>query len=155
MLTPSKLAGKIPFICNRSCGSPSTESERNVHHSEKSLHSAATAAAQAPIAPRCAESKCNSLGIVALAGQGFCLQHFFTQCYERLDRIDPLARKPRLEAGEAQRARTLLQECANQTLLVCLRHEPLNNLDKSRLLEILLQCSDLQVLLHRPALLLT
>jgi len=54
-----------------------------------------------------------------------------------------------------QRARTLLQECANQTLLVCLRHEPLNNLDKSRLLEILLQCGDLQVLLHRPALLLT
>jgi len=126
-----------------------------VHHSEKSLRSAATAAAQAPIAPRCADSKCDSPGIVALAGQGFCLQHFFTQCYERLDRIDPVVRRPRLDAREVQRARTLLQECANQTLLVCLRHEPLNNLDKSRLLEILLQCGDLQVLLHRPALLLT
>jgi hypothetical protein len=36
-----------------------------------------------------------------------------------------------------------------------LRHESLNNLERSRLLEILLQCGDLQVLLHRPTLHLT
>jgi hypothetical protein len=69
-----------------------------------------------------------------------------------LDRIEPVIRSPRLDAQESLKARALLQECANQALRVCLRHEPLSNLERSRLLEILLQCGDLQVLLHRPTL---
>lgn len=126
------------------------ESERNVHHSEEGLHSAATGTAKAPIASRCADSRCNSQSIVVLAGLGFCLDHFLVKCYERLDRIEPLVRSPRIDPQEAHRLCSLLQECANQTLLICLRHEPLNNLERSRLLEILLQCGDLQVLLHGP-----
>jgi len=85
-----------------------------------------------------------------MAGRGFCLEHFLKACYERLDSIEPFVRRLHIDAQEALRLCTLLQECANQTLLVCLRHEPLNNLERSRLLEILLQCSDLQVRLHRP-----
>ena len=87
-----------------------------------------------------------------MAGQDFCLPHFFAKCYERLDLIEPVVRNRRLNEQEAMTARALLQECANQTLLVCLRYEPQNNIDRSRLLEILLQCGDLQVLLHRPTL---
>jgi len=131
------------------------ESERNVHHSEEGLQSAATGTAKAPIPSRCADGQCDRQGIVVLAGQGFCLEHFLAKCYDRLDRIEPVIRSPRLDAQESFKARALLQECANQALRVCLRHESLNNLERSRLLEILLQCGDLQVLLHRPTLHLT
>jgi len=144
------MAAKTPFICNSALFLMQKESERNVHHSEEGLHSAATGTAKARIAPRCADSQCNSQSIVVLAGLGLCLDHFLAKCYERLDRIEPLVRSPRIDPQEVHGLRKLLQECANQTLLVCLRHEPLSNLERSRLLEILLQCGDLQVLLHRP-----
>jgi hypothetical protein len=104
---------------------------------------------------RCAANNCTASSVVILAGLDFCLEHFVVKCYERLDLIEPLVRNHRLGPEAAKSAGTLLQECANQTLLVCLRHQPLNNLERSRLLEILLQCGDLQVLLHRPVLQLT
>jgi len=77
------------------------------------------------------------------------------KCYERLDWIESIARTRRMETEIAAKAHLLLQECANQTLLVCLHQQSLNNLERSRLLEILLQCSDLRLLLHRPTLQLT
>jgi len=98
----------------------------------------------------CGDSNCASNSIVALAGQQLCLEHFMVKCYERLDWVESIARTRRLEINVAERARVLLQECANQTLLICLRHEPLDKIERSRLLEILLQCGDLQVALRRP-----
>ena len=110
----------------------------------------ATGAAKMQIESRCAADDCNGQGVTLLAGKDLCLEHFLAKCYEQLDGIEPVVRSPRLAAQDAAHARAVLQECANQTLLVCLRHQPLNNLERSRLLEILLQCGDLQVLLHRP-----
>jgi len=103
----------------------------------------------------CAASNCESNSAVLLSGQNLCLEHFFVKCYERLDWIESIARTRRLETDVAAKARALLQGCANQTLLVCLRAQSLNNLQRSRLLEILLRCGDLQMLLHRPTLQLT
>jgi hypothetical protein len=101
---------------------------------------------------RCSAFECTSSGVVVLAGQHLCLDHFLIECYQRLDRIEPVIRNYRLDQEAAGSARAVLQECANQTLLVCLRHPSLNNLERSRLLEILLRCGDLQVLLHRCSL---
>jgi hypothetical protein len=101
---------------------------------------------------RCVASDCLGSSVVVLAGQDLCLEHFLAKCYERLDRIEPVVRRCKLDANDAATVRVLLQECANQTLLVCLRHKALNNLQRSRLLEILLQCGDLQVLLDKPTL---
>jgi hypothetical protein len=103
----------------------------------------------------CRASNCSSNSIIILSGQDLCLDHFLTKCYERLDWVESVARTRRLETEVAAKAHSLLQECANQTLLVCLRHQPTDNLQRSRLLEILLQCGDLRVLLDRPTLQLT
>ncbi len=126
-----------------------------MYHSGDGANSVAASKTKIGIARCCASVGCTNQPIIGLASKEFCLDHFLVRCYERLDSLEPIARNHRLGAQEAAKARTQVQECANQTLLVCLSQRPLNNLERSRLLEILLQCGDLQVLLRRPALQLT
>jgi len=128
---------------------------KNVHHSGNGSNSAATGMAKMESGSRqsyCGASNCTSDSIIILWGQNLCLDHFLIKCYEQLDWVESIARIHRPEREVATKAQSLLQECANQTLLVCLRHQPTDNLQRSRLLEILLQCGDLQVSLHRPTL---
>jgi hypothetical protein len=94
----------------------------------------------------CKAGSCAKPAVISLAARELCLDHFFFSCYERLDTLEPMVRSRALEATEVQAVRGLLEECSNRTLLVCLRHECLTNLDRSRLLDILLLCGDLQQL---------
>jgi hypothetical protein len=99
----------------------------------------------------CKTDSCANSAVITLAGQELCLDHFFASCYERLDMVEPMVRGRSVEATEVQAVRAVLEECSNRALLISLRHEHLNNLDRSRLLEILLLCGDLQLLLSRSA----
>ena len=99
----------------------------------------------------CKTDSCANSAVITLAGQELCLDHFFATCYERLDMVEPMVRGRSVGATEVQAVRAVLEECSNRALLISLRHEHLNNLDRSRLLEILLLCGDLQLLLSRPA----
>jgi len=96
----------------------------------------------------CKKDSCANRAVISLEAQDFCLDHFLAHCYGRLDELEPLVRNWSLDVRQVQTVRALLEECSNRTLLVCLRHEPLTNLDRSRLLEILLQCGDLQFMLR-------
>ena len=62
--------------------------------------------------------------------------------------LEPKLRRPALEAGEVRAAKDFLEECSNRTLAVCLRAEQLTNVERSRLLDILLSCGDLQLMLR-------
>lgn len=98
----------------------------------------------------CKTDSCANSAVITLAGQELCLDHFFASCYERLDRVEPMVRGRSVDATVVRAIRAVLEECSNRALLISLRHEHLNNLDRSRLLEILLLCGDLQLLLSRP-----
>jgi hypothetical protein len=102
----------------------------------------------------CSSSGCENSAMVVLDGQHFCLDHFFSSCYDRLDQLEPLVRRCSLHASEAKAVRAFLQECSDRALFISLRYDLLSNLERSRLLEILLSCSELQLLLRRlpPAL---
>jgi hypothetical protein len=102
----------------------------------------------------CSTSGCENSAMTVLEGQHFCLDHFFSSCYERLDQLEPLVRRCSLDAAEAKAVRAFLQECSVRALFISLRYDLLTNLERSRLLEILLSCSELQLLLRRlpPAL---
>jgi hypothetical protein len=102
----------------------------------------------------CSGSGCENSAMIILDGQHFCLDHFFSSCYERLDQLEPLVRRSSLDAAEAKAVRIFLQECSDRALFISLRYDLLTNLERSRLLEILLSCSELQSLLRRvpPAL---
>jgi hypothetical protein len=100
----------------------------------------------------CRVSSCAKPAVSALAGQSLCLDHFLARCYERLDLIEPMVRARALDAAESMAAGAFLEECSNRALLICLRHEPLSNLERSQLLHILLFAGDLQVHLCKPLL---
>lgn len=96
----------------------------------------------------CNASGCVNSAVVVIAGRDVCLDHFFASCYERLDVLESKIRSRSLEDSSIHAAKHFLEECSNRALLISLQYEQLTNLERSRLLEILLSCGDLQRLLH-------
>lgn len=92
---------------------------------------------------------CRTLGgvnqaIVSPAGQDACLDHFFLACYKQIEEVERMVHSRELGSGEIKAASALLEACSNRTLFICFRQDPLTNLERSRLLDILLSCRDLQ-----------
>jgi hypothetical protein len=100
----------------------------------------------------CKTVGCENPAVIGPSGQDVCLEHFFRGCYEQLERIEPLVRGRLVDAAEAQDFCVILEECSQRTVSICFRNEPLTNLERSRLLEILLSCRDLQMKLTKRTL---
>jgi hypothetical protein len=98
----------------------------------------------------CSLNSCLRPTAVVLAGQNLCLEHFFEWCYQRLEELDCKVHRKQLELTHDENLRGLVEECSNRALAVSLQHEPLTNQDRSRLLDILLWCGDLQYVLRSP-----
>jgi hypothetical protein len=99
---------------------------------------------------QCTMITCAENGVVMLAGETLCLEHFFQGCYERLEGLDPLVRGKTRESAINDGAPKALEEVVKQALIVCLQHKNLSNLDRSRLLDILLWAGELQLVLRVP-----
>jgi hypothetical protein len=100
----------------------------------------------------CNVSCCAEPAVITLEARDLCLEHFFGRCYELLDKLEPGIQRRSLEEPEILEAAALLIECSNCALFLSLRHELLSNLDRSRLLNILLLSGELQCLLDKPLL---
>lgn len=100
--------------------------------------------------PPCTMDTCGENGVVMLAGSPLCLEHFFQRCYGRLERLDPVVRGKSREDALNGGAPKMLEELVKQVLIVSLQHEKLSNLDRSRLLDILLWAGELQFALRVP-----
>jgi hypothetical protein len=92
----------------------------------------------------CKALGCANSAVVGPAGQDVCLEHFFSDCYEELEKLEPLVGSRWLAAAEVDAVSAVLEECSRRAIFICFRNEPLSNLDRSRLLEILLSCRDIQ-----------
>jgi hypothetical protein len=72
-----------------------------------------------------------------------CLDHFCSRSYEFLNGTDALGQASAASSSPtAQRIQTA-DECARRTLDICMSKMLLNNLERARLLDILLWCGDL------------
>ena len=91
----------------------------------------------------CAEPGCDLQALQVLTAQTLCMQHFFSWCYQRLDSVEELLRTPKTPKLPPEEIAGALKECTDQALLVCLRHTELTNMDRARLLNILLHSWDL------------
>jgi hypothetical protein len=80
------------------------------------------------------------------------VNHFLVRCYEWLDRIDPRGRGFSNETLEVASMRAFIEECSRKALDVSLRSENLSNLQRGRLLDILLWAAELFLLLRVPQL---
>ena len=98
----------------------------------------------------CCERACDSAAATSLDQQALCLNHFLLRCYTKLEALDPRGQKSRQERVDLASMRAFIEECSNKALEVSLQCENLTNLERARLLDILLWASELFLVLRAP-----
>jgi hypothetical protein len=98
----------------------------------------------------CCDDACGCAAITSLDQENYCLNHFLRRCYERLDEVDPRNRKFREAPLDLAAMRAFIEECSRRALDVSLQSEELDNLQRGRLLDILLWAGELFLLLRAP-----
>jgi hypothetical protein len=91
----------------------------------------------------CSKNNCSNRSVAKLEAQAFCLEHFCLRCYEVLVELEQ-SRQADCTLDEKHRTQ-IADECAKRVVDVCLCAERLNNLERARLLDILLWCGDLML----------
>ena len=87
---------------------------------------------------RCSYVACPELGITALGSEDLCCDHFVLRCYEFLEQVD--AERAKGIGGITDRAnlKGAVDSCLHGALEVSMKVTSLNNLQKARLLDIML-----------------
>jgi hypothetical protein len=98
----------------------------------------------------CAVDFCEGAAVASMAQQDFCLNHFIELCYENLQRIDPRGQKLNRMPLDLASLRAFIEECSRRALDVALHCEDIDNLQRGRLLDILLWAGELFLLLRAP-----
>lgn len=99
----------------------------------------------------CAVDFCEGAAVASMAQQDFCLNHFIDLCYENLQRIDPRGRKQDRVNLDPALLRAFIEECSRRALEVALHCDNIDNLQRGRLLDILLWAGELFLLLRAPS----
>jgi len=95
---------------------------------------------------------CGGAAITSLDHQALCLNHFLSRCYEKLEGVDPRGRKFTAEPVDLASMRAFVEECSRKALDISLQSQTLTNLQRGRLLDILLWAGELFLLLRAPRL---
>jgi hypothetical protein len=95
---------------------------------------------------------CGSAAVTTLDHQAFCLNHFLLGCYAELEGFDPRGRQFSSETVDLVSMRAFIEECSRKALDISLQSENLTNLQRGRLLDILLWAGELFLLLRAPRL---
>jgi hypothetical protein len=98
----------------------------------------------------CREAACDRAAITSLDQQALCLNHFLLRCYTKLEALDPRGQKSPEERVDLASMRAFIEECSHRALEVSLQSENLTNLDRGRLLDILLWAGELFLVLRAP-----
>ena len=97
----------------------------------------------------CSTPDCDQPGAAALDLRPFCVGHFISNCYEQLDEYACSLEQRPLPENVEESAREFLSECARQATDLAEKAEALDNLERARLLDILLSAADLSRHLRR------
>ena len=98
----------------------------------------------------CGIGQCKRAALTSLERQALCLNHFLARCYEGLERVDPRGRRFSIEPVDMASMRAFVEECSRRALDVSLQSNELDNLQRGRLLDILLWAGELFVVLRMP-----
>jgi len=101
---------------------------------------------------KCEMGSCGSAAVTTLDHQAFCLNHFLLRCYAELEGLDPRGRQFSSETVDLHCMRAFIEECSRKALEISLQSENLTNLQRGRLLDILLWAGELFLLLRAPRL---
>ena len=100
----------------------------------------------------CRMGSCSGAAVATLDHQALCLNHFLSRCYEKLANLEPRGRKFSSEPVDIASMRAFIEECSRKALDISLHSQSLTNLQRGRLLDILLWAGELFLLLRAPRL---
>jgi hypothetical protein len=95
------------------------------------------------IAEKCSIAGCGQALAASLDGETFCREHFISVCYTRLDRYDEIRRGPGLSATDTESVRRFIHECTRFADEIEHSAQDLDNLERAKLLHIILTASEL------------
>jgi hypothetical protein len=96
----------------------------------------------------CSMDSCENAAAASLAQQALCLDHFLYCCYEHLDCLDPRRDGSGLDSVNLDLTKTFVEECSRKALDVSLQYPNITNLQRGRLLDVLLWAGELFILLR-------
>jgi hypothetical protein len=94
-------------------------------------------------AENCSIDGCGQEAAASLDGEAFCREHFISTCYTRLDRYDEIRKGPGLRATNTESVRRFVHECTRSADEMEHEAKDLDNLDRAKLLHIILVASEL------------
>jgi hypothetical protein len=86
---------------------------------------------------------CSQAMVASLDGKKLCREHFISVSYARLDQYDQIRRGPGLSAVNTEAVRRFVHECTRTADEIEHTAKDLDNLDRAKLLHIILTASEL------------
>jgi hypothetical protein len=94
-------------------------------------------------AEKCSIAGCSQALAASLDGETLCREHFISVCYTRLDRYDEIRKGPGLSATDTESVRRFIHECTRFADEIEHSALDLDNLERAKLLHIILTASEL------------
>ncbi len=91
----------------------------------------------------CSSSGCGHAVVASLDGESLCREHFISVSYTRLDRYEEVRKGPGLSATDTEAVRRFIHECTRHADAMEHSAQDLDNLDRAKLLHIILSASEL------------
>jgi hypothetical protein len=92
---------------------------------------------------KCSKESCAQAGAATLDGEALCREHFISVCYKRLDRYEEIRKGSGLDATSTESVRRFIHECTRYADEIEHAAKDLDNLDRAKLLHIILSASEL------------
>lgn len=92
---------------------------------------------------RCAIASCGQAVAATLDSQSFCREHFILVSYKRLDQYDEIRKGPGLAATDTESVRRFVHEASRAADAIEHTAQDLDNLERAKLLHIILSASEL------------
>jgi hypothetical protein len=97
----------------------------------------------------CSVAECPRSVAASIDGAALCRNHFISSCYARLDRYEEVRQKNGLSVSDAEDARRFIHDCTRQADEMEHEAKDLDNLERAKLLHIMLTASELGRFLRR------
>jgi hypothetical protein len=94
-------------------------------------------------AEKCGIADCSQSLAASLDGEALCREHFISISYTRLDHYDQIRKGPGLSATDTESVRRFIHECTRSADEIEHSAQDLDNLDRAKLLHIILTASEL------------
>jgi len=92
---------------------------------------------------QCSTAGCSQALAASLDGEALCREHFISACYTRLDRYDEIRKGPGLSAADTESVRRFIHESMRFADEIEHSALDLDNLERAKLLHIILTASEL------------